>query len=94
MGANRKPCPGSVAHFRDACFDATASLMGAQPYPTPAAWRALGMPASMLLLTAQGVWRGLGDTRPPLVATVICTVVNIALDWLFIFPLGVPIPKP
>ena len=37
---------------------------------------------------AQGVFRGLGDTRTPLVATLGCNALNLALDPLLIFALG------
>ena len=37
---------------------------------------------------AQGVFRGLGDTRSPLWATLICNGLNICLDALFIIYLG------
>jgi len=36
----------------------------------------------------QGVFRGLGDTRTPLVATLGCNALNLALDPLLIFALG------
>lgn len=37
---------------------------------------------------AQGAFRGLGDTRTPLYATLICTLVSLGLDVLLIFQLG------
>jgi len=36
----------------------------------------------------QGVFRGLADARTPLVATLACTALNLALEPLFIFKLG------
>ncbi|KAK9823345.1 hypothetical protein WJX72_002062 [[Myrmecia] bisecta] len=50
--------------------------------------RAWGAPATVLLLVVQGVFRGLGDTRTPLYATVACNLLNIFLNPLFIFTLG------
>ncbi|CAI5953734.1 unnamed protein product [Closterium sp. NIES-65] len=50
--------------------------------------RAAGSPAVVLFLTAQGVFRGLKDTRTPLAASVSGNVVNILLDPLLIFSCG------
>lgn len=36
----------------------------------------------------QGVYRGLGDTRMPLWATLACNGINVLLDPLLIFGLG------
>lgn len=36
----------------------------------------------------QGVFRGMKDAKTPFYATVICNVLNIALEPLFIWPLG------
>lgn len=36
----------------------------------------------------QGVFRGLGDTKSPLYATLICNGVNVLLDALFIISFG------
>ena len=36
----------------------------------------------------QGAFRGLGDTRTPLFATLLCTVLSLGLDVLLIFTLG------
>ena len=36
----------------------------------------------------QGVFRGLGDTRSPLWATIICNGVNVVLDAVFIMYFG------
>lgn len=38
--------------------------------------------------TSQGVFRGLGDTKSPLWATLICNGVNVLLDALFIMYFG------
>jgi len=50
--------------------------------------RALGAPLSSLVLTMTGACRGLGDARSPMLASVLTTVVNVALDPLLIFGLG------
>ncbi|BDA40630.1 Protein DETOXIFICATION 44, chloroplastic [Coccomyxa sp. Obi] len=50
--------------------------------------KALGAPATLLLMVSQGVYRGLGDTKMPLWATVGCNLINILLDPLLIFGLG------
>ena len=49
--------------------------------------RALGMPAATLWLVANGIFRGLGDTRTPLKWALLFSALNAALDPLFIFPL-------
>ncbi|KAK9837240.1 hypothetical protein WJX81_001184 [Elliptochloris bilobata] len=50
--------------------------------------KAIGAPASSLLLVSQGVFRGLGDARTPLAATLGCNALNLALDPLLIFAAG------
>lgn len=40
------------------------------------------------LSAVQGVFRGLGDARTPLAATLGCNALNLALDPLLIFALG------
>lgn len=47
--------------------------------------RALGTPAATLWLVTNGVFRGLGDTRTPLIYSLAFTAMNAALDPLFIF---------
>jgi putative MATE family efflux protein len=49
--------------------------------------KALGAPANVLLLTTQGIFRGLGDTKRPLFATVVGNVLNVGLAPLLIFGL-------
>ncbi len=54
-------------------------------------WRALGAPGLGVLMVLSSFFRGLGDTRTPLLAAVISTLVNIVLDWGLIFGnLGLP----
>jgi Na+-driven multidrug efflux pump len=47
--------------------------------------RALGTPAATLWLVTNGIFRGLGDTRTPLIYSLAFTAMNAALDPLFIF---------
>ena len=72
-------------------------LMGVDEAADPALWaaalaflkiRALGTPALVLLLTTQGVFRGIGDTRLPLYATLGGNAANVVLDPLLILGLG------
>ncbi|KAE8694790.1 MATE efflux family protein FRD3 [Hibiscus syriacus] len=49
--------------------------------------RSLGAPAILLSLAAQGVFRGLKDTKTPFYAIIIGDSVNILLDPIFIFTL-------
>jgi len=47
--------------------------------------RALGTPAATLWLVTNGIFRGLGDTRTPLIYSLAFSALNAALDPLFIF---------
>jgi putative MATE family efflux protein len=47
--------------------------------------RALGTPAATLWLVANGIFRGLGDTKTPLIYSLVFTLLNAVLDPLFIF---------
>ena len=47
--------------------------------------RALGTPAATLWLVSNGIFRGLGDTRTPLIYSFFFTALNAILDPLFIF---------
>ena len=49
--------------------------------------RALGTPAATLWLVTNGIFRGLGDTRTPLVYSLLFTGLNALLDPFFIFTL-------
>ena len=55
----------------------------------------LGAPASFLMMGLSGTFRGLGDTRSPMYASIVATVVHIVGDYLLIFgkfglpPLGI-----
>ena len=47
--------------------------------------RALGTPAATMWLVTNGIFRGLGDTRTPLIYALFFTGLNAILDPLFIF---------
>ncbi|GFR49095.1 hypothetical protein Agub_g10888, partial [Astrephomene gubernaculifera] len=47
--------------------------------------RAAGAPVTILMLTLQGVFRGLQDTRTPFQATLVSNAINIALAPLLVF---------
>ncbi|GLC67114.1 hypothetical protein PLESTF_000516800 [Pleodorina starrii] len=47
--------------------------------------RAAGAPVTIVLLTLQGVFRGLQDTRTPFAATLLSSALNVALAPLLIF---------
>lgn len=49
--------------------------------------RALGTPAATLWLVTNGIFRGLGDTRTPLIYSLLFTGLNALLDPFFIFQL-------
>lgn len=49
--------------------------------------RALGTPAATLWLVTNGIFRGLGNTRTPLIYSLAFTALNAILDPLFIFGL-------
>ena len=50
--------------------------------------RALGTPANVLLLTTQGIFRGLGDTKRPFYATLAGNILNVGLAPALIFGAG------
>jgi len=50
--------------------------------------RALGTPAATLWLVTNGIFRGLGDTRTPLIYSLLFTGLNAVLDPFFIFNLN------
>ena len=51
-------------------------------------WRSLGIPAATVLLVANGIFRGRGDTKTPLYCTLLGLVVNIVLDHVLILEYG------
>lgn len=50
--------------------------------------RALGAPAAVVSLAVQGVFRGFKDTKTPLYATGVGSIMNAAMDPIFMFTLG------
>lgn len=48
---------------------------------------ALGVPAVLVALAGNGFYRGLSDTRTPLVVVVVANVVNVVLEILFVYGL-------
>jgi putative MATE family efflux protein len=49
---------------------------------------ALGLPAALVALAAQGYLRGVGDLRSPLVVVVAANIINIGLELLFVYGFG------
>jgi putative MATE family efflux protein len=58
-----------------------------QPALSYLRWRALGIPASTVLLVSNSIFRGRGDTKTPLYCTVAGNLANIILDPILIFGL-------
>jgi len=50
--------------------------------------RAASAPATIAFLGLQGIFRGLGDAKAPLAATVLSNAINVVLEPLFIFHFG------
>jgi putative MATE family efflux protein len=68
------------------------SWYGAGPEVTDAAIEylrvaACGLPSVLLMLAATGVLRGLQDTRTPLIIAISCNVINIVLNFTFVYGL-------
>ena len=57
----------------------------ARAYLTVSLW---GLPGMLVVIAATGLLRGLQNTRVPLVVAVTGAVVNAALNFVFIYPLG------
>ncbi|CAD6258792.1 unnamed protein product [Miscanthus lutarioriparius] len=51
-------------------------------------FRAYGAPPIVIALAAQGAFRGLMDTKTPLYAVGVGNLVNVILDAILVFPLG------
>lgn len=51
-------------------------------------WSMLGLPGMLLVLAAVGILRGLQDTRTPLYVAGAGAVVNVGLNYLLVYPLG------
>ncbi|EFJ50158.1 hypothetical protein VOLCADRAFT_88992 [Volvox carteri f. nagariensis] len=71
-----------------AMWGVTATSPVAQPALGFLLVRAVGAPVTILMLTLQGVFRGLQDTRTPLQATLVSNAINIALAPMLIFGAG------
>mmetsp|Transcript_14816 Transcript_14816/g.24124 ORF Transcript_14816/g.24124 Transcript_14816/m.24124 type:complete len:561 (-) Transcript_14816:106-1788(-) len=56
--------------------------------------RAIATPAVAISLAVQGMFRGVGDTRTPLAATIGCNVLNLALNAVAIFYLHTGVSGP
>ena len=72
------------------------SLYGAAPEPTALGASylrvvAFGLPAQLLMLAATGVLRGLQDTRTPLRVVVTINLLNIVLNVVLVYGLGLGI---
>lgn len=48
----------------------------------------LGIPATMLYNLLSGILRSLGDSKTPLVFLIMCSLLNVALDIVFILTLN------
>src|SRR5205807_3960501 len=46
---------------------------------------AIGMPAVLIAVVGQGHLRGLSDTRTPFLVVLVANVVNVALEFLFVY---------
>ncbi|KAG0528375.1 hypothetical protein BDA96_05G005700 [Sorghum bicolor] len=51
-------------------------------------FRAYGAPPIVIALAAQGAFRGLMDTKTPLYAVGVGNLINVILDAILVFPLG------
>lgn len=52
---------------------------------------AVGLPGMLVVLAATGTLRGLADTRTPLRASVAGALVNVPINYVFIYPVGLGI---
>lgn len=48
----------------------------------------LGLPAMLLVLAATGALRGFQDTLTPLYVSVAGAIINVALSWVLVYPVG------
>ena len=51
----------------------------------------LGVPSMLVVLAATGVFRGLKDTRTPLLVVAVSAAVNVVLNLLLVYPVGLGI---
>ena len=54
-------------------------------------WRALGVPAATVLIVSNGIFRGRGDTKTPLYYTTLGSAINVILDPILMFGVGMGI---
>ena len=66
----------SLLGGEDATLDAAATYLHIS---------ALSMPAALLMLTSNGVFRGWSDTRTPLAVVLASNVVNVVLEVVFVY---------
>lgn len=50
--------------------------------------RLYAAPAVLAIVVSEGAFRGFGDTKIPLLASVIASIINLVLDPILMFPLG------
>ena len=69
--------------------DLLGASEGAHPYAVTYLRVSLfGLPSMLVVLAATGALRGLKDTRTPLLATGLAAVVNVPLNLVLVYPLG------
>lgn len=51
-------------------------------------WSMPGLPGMLIVLAALGILRGLQDTKTPLYVAGAGAAVNVVLNWILVFPLG------
>ena len=69
--------------------DLLGASEGARPYAVTYLRVSLfGLPSMLVVLAATGALRGLKDTRTPLLATGLAAVVNVPLNLVLVYPLG------
>ena len=54
-------------------------------------WSMPGLPGMLIVLAALGILRGLQDTRTPLYVATAGAAVNVALNWVLVYPAGLGI---
>jgi putative MATE family efflux protein len=71
---------------------ATMGVPGTSPLFKPAnsylRTRLWAAPAVLAIVVSEGAFRGYGDTKIPLLASLVASFINLILDPIFMFPLG------
>ena len=62
-----------------------------EPAVTYAMIRALSTPASLMMVTCQAAFRALLDLKTPLLVVIAAGMLNLILDPIFMFPMGMGI---